>query len=98
MQPTKHFDRYQFLKEPIINTYPTTTEGWLHKLDMEKTAAWQQGYAQGKFRSETTKKLTFEEWWNEKVFTGNTRGREMVRSGKDKEFIRMIWNAAQENK
>jgi hypothetical protein len=32
--------------------YPTTEAGWLHLLDMEKTEAWQQGYAQGLKRAE----------------------------------------------
>lgn len=32
-------------------TYPTTTAGWLHLLDMEKAAAWSQGYAQGIHRA-----------------------------------------------
>lgn len=31
-------------------TNPTTTEGWLHKLDMAKNEAWLQGYAQAEFR------------------------------------------------
>ena len=29
---------------------PLTTQGWLHKIDMAKTEAWQQGYAQGLYR------------------------------------------------
>lgn len=29
----------------------TSEQGWLHRIDMEKTAAWQQGYAQGLHRA-----------------------------------------------
>lgn len=32
-------------------TYPTTTAGWLHLIDMEKAVAWSQGYAQGIHRA-----------------------------------------------
>jgi hypothetical protein len=28
MQPTKHFDRYQFLKEPIVQPKKLTFEEW----------------------------------------------------------------------
>ena len=44
--------------------------------------------------SETPKKLSFDEWWNEVVYTGRRRRHEFNAS---EEAARLIWKAAQQN-
>ena len=51
-------------------------------------------YLERKYPEETKKKLTFEEWWNEVVYTGRPRRLEFNAS---EEAARLIWKAAQEN-
>lgn len=41
-------------------------------------------------------KLTFEEWWDEVVFDGNTRGYHWGHI--PRESLHLVWKAAQENK
>lgn len=45
------------------------------------------------------KKLTFEEWFNEFIpLVNRTRGEEWNNAGYSRQNIKMIWDAAQENK